>query len=587
MEKDIEAISASPSGSSDFSQGKVEFPLAPTSFGRFIDGFKWNPHARVTAQAIDANGRVLPDQPPAEPALAMKLKQRHLQMIAIGGSIGTGLFVGSGSALANGGPASLIIAYGLIGVTLYCTTHALGELAVQYPVAGAFSVYASRFVDEAWGFAMGWNYALQWLVTLPLEIVAASLTLEFWPGSRDVNGAAWVTIFLVAIIIINFFGVRGYGEAEFVFSIIKVIAVIGFIILGIIINTGGVPGDHRGYIGAHYWHDPGAFNHGFKGLCSVFVTAAFSFSGTELVGLAAAETENPRIALPTAVKQVFWRIALFYMVSLTIVGVLVPYNDPQLLNGSSSSDANASPFVIAVRNAGIDAVPSIMNVVILIAVLSVGNSSVYGSSRTLAALADIGQAPKILGYVDREGRPLVAIIISSLIGFLCYIVAAGPDTTTQAFNWMIAISGLASIFTWGTICLCHIRFRSAWRLAGRTLDELAFKSQATVYGSWLGLIMNILILVAQFWTGFAPVDYAEMSASELVESFFEVYLAAPIVIAMYVGYKLVKKTKLRRTSEIDITSGRREVPNLMEILEEERRVQATWPWWKKSWKMVC
>ncbi|OAG40177.1 hypothetical protein AYO21_05655 [Fonsecaea monophora] len=587
MEKDVEAMSASPSGSSDFSQGKVEFPRASTAFGRFVDGFKRNPHARVTTQAIDANGRVLADQPPAEPALAMKLKGRHLQMIAIGGSIGTGLFVGSGSALANGGPASLIIAYGLIGITLYCTTHALGELAVQYPVAGAFSVYASRFVDEAWGFAMGWNYALQWLVTLPLEIVAASLTLEFWPGTRDVNGAAWVTIFLVAIILINFFGVRGYGEAEFIFSIIKVIAVIGFVILGIIINTGGVPGDSRGYIGTHYWYDPGAFNHGFKGLCSVFVTAAFSFSGTELVGLAAAETENPRIALPTAVKQVFWRIALFYMVSLTIVGVLVPYNDPQLLNGSSSSDANASPFVIAVRNAGIDAVPSIMNVVILIAVLSVGNSSVYGSSRTLAALADMGQAPKILGYVDREGRPLVAIIVSSLIGFLCYIVAAGPDTTTQAFNWMIAISGLASIFTWGTICLCHIRFRSAWRLAGRSLDELAFKSQATVYGSWIGLVMNILILVAQFWTGFAPVGYADMSASELVEYFFEVYLAAPIVLAMFIGYKLIKRTKIRKIGEIDITSGRREVHNLKEILEEERRIQTTWPWWKKIWKTVC
>lgn len=157
MEKDLEARAGSPNGSSDSGYGKVEFPRAPTAFGRFLDSFKRNPNARVTVQAIDANGRVLEDQPPAQPALAMKLKQRHLQMIAIGGSIGTGLFVGSGSALANGGPASLVLAYGLIGVMLYCTTHALGELAVQYPVAGAFSVYASRFVDEAWGFAMGWK----------------------------------------------------------------------------------------------------------------------------------------------------------------------------------------------------------------------------------------------------------------------------------------------------------------------------------------------------------------------------------------------------------------------------------------------
>lgn len=152
------------------------------------------------------------------------------------------------------------------------------------------------------------SYALNWLVTLPLEITAASITLSFWPGARDVNPAAFVVIFWAVIVLINMFGVRGYGEAEFVFSIIKVIAVIGFIILGIIIAAGGGPNHH--YLGAHYWYDPGAFNHGFKGLCSVFVTAAFSFGGTELVGLTAAETANPRRSLPKAVKQVFWRITL-------------------------------------------------------------------------------------------------------------------------------------------------------------------------------------------------------------------------------------------------------------------------------------
>lgn len=159
------------------------------------------------------------------------------------------------------------------------------------------------------------------------------------------------------------------------------------------------------------------------------------------------------------------------MVSLTIVGCLVPYNDPDLLNGTGSQDANASPFVIAVKNAGISVVPSIMNVVILIAVLSVGNSSVYGSSRTMAALADRGQAPKILGYIDNTGRPLVSIIVASAIGLLCFIVAAGTDVRVQAFNWMLAVSGLSSIFTWASICACHIRFRHAWKYNGHTLDE--------------------------------------------------------------------------------------------------------------------
>jgi len=166
-------------------------------------------------------------------------------------TLGTGLFVGSGAALQTGGPASLIIAYGLVGIMLYCTVHALGELAVAFPVAGSFAVYASRFLDPAWGFAMAWNYALSWLVTLPLEIVAASITMSFWPGARATNPAAWVTIFLLVIISINLFGVKGYGEAEFVFSIIKITAVVGFIILGIIIDTGGVPG--QPYMGAKFW----------------------------------------------------------------------------------------------------------------------------------------------------------------------------------------------------------------------------------------------------------------------------------------------------------------------------------------------
>jgi len=273
------------------------------------------------------------------------------------------------------------------------------------------------------------------------------------------------------------------------------------------------------------------------------------------------------------------------MVSLTIVGCLVPYNDPHLL-GSSSNDANASPFVIAVKNAGIQAVPSIMNVVILIAVLSVGNSSIYGSSRTLAALADRGQAPKILGYIDKAGRPLVAIIFSSVIGLLCFIVAAGSNTQDQAFLWMLAISGLAVIFTWASICVCHIRFRQAWKRAGHTLDELAFTSQCGVIGSWLGLIMNILILMAQFWTGAWPVGYGSMTASEQVQNFFEAYLAAPIVIAFFLFYKFWKKTKFRRIADIDITSGRREL-DLTEILAEEAAIRATWPWWKKWYKFMC
>ncbi|CUS10725.1 unnamed protein product [Tuber aestivum] len=555
---------------------------SPPSRGFFqdiIDGFKPHPvHvARKRAAAADA-GRFDVEQAAlnvAESPLSRKLKGRHLQMIAIGGSIGTGLFVGSGSALSTGGPASLLIAFLLIGAMLFCVVHALGEMAVLFPVAGSFAAYSTRFLDPAWGFAMGWNYAMQWLIVLPLEIVAATITIEYWDS--PVNKAVWVTLFWLLIVAINLFGVKGYGEAEFVFSLIKILAVIGFIILGIIINCGGVP--DRGYIGGAYWTDPGAFNHGFKGLCSVFVTAAFAFAGTELVGLAAAETANPRKSLPTAVKQVFWRITLFYIVSLTLIGLLVKYTDERLLSGSSGADAKASPFVIAINDAGIKVLPSIMNVVIMIAVLSVGNSSVYGSSRTLAALAEQGQAPRIFAFIDRHGRPMVGIGLSAVLGLLSYLAAS--DKQGEAFTWMLAISGLSSIFTWGSICLAHIRFRHGWKKQGHTLSELAYISQPGYIGSWLGFILNCLVLVAQFWVAVWPIG-KQPSA----RGFFSVYLAVPIVLSFYISYKLYFKTPFVRSMDMDLVTGRREL-DLERILADERAERASWPAWKRYYKLFC
>jgi len=270
---------------------------------------------------------------------------------------------------------------------------------------------------------------------------------------------------------------------------------------------------------------------------------------------------------------------------LTLVGLLVPYNNPQLLNGSSGADAKASPFVIAINNAGIAVLPSIMNVVIMVAVLSVGNSSVYGSSRTLAALAIQGQAPSWLGYVDRSGRPLYAIIFALVFGFLAFF--AGSDKQTVALNWMIALSGLSSIFTWGSICLCHIRFRRAWRLQGHTLDELAFKSQPGVIGSWVGFIFNVLVLIAQFWVSIWSVGYEDYTASETATNFFLVYLAAPVVILFYLGHKIHYKTPLYiRSRDMDLRSGAREL-NLQELLAEEAAERAQWPKWKKAYKFFC
>lgn len=183
-----------------------------------------------------------------------------------GGSIGAGLFVGSGGALRTGGPGSVLLGFMIVGFMLLCTMQALGELTVLFPVNGAFYTYIVRFVDPALGFAVGWDYAIGWLTVLPFELTAASITIQFW--RTDIHVSVWITVFLVFLCIVQVFGVRGYGEVEFVLAMIKIIACIGFIIFGIVVDCGGVPTDHRGYIGAHYWHDPGAFQNGFKGFCT-------------------------------------------------------------------------------------------------------------------------------------------------------------------------------------------------------------------------------------------------------------------------------------------------------------------------------
>lgn len=552
---------------------------------RVFDSFRSGPtkeNAHVPTLGTGEHGRYYDAKAAAwntaNTALVRKLKGRHLQMIAIGGSIGTGLFIGSGAALSAGGPASLLISYIMIGFVLFCTVQALGEMAVTFPVAGSFSAFATRFIDPAVGFAIGWNYALQWVITMPLEVMAAAITLDYWHS--PIPGWAAITIFLVVIIAINLFGVRAYGEAEYTFSIIKVTAVIGFIILGIVINCGG--GQDTGYIGGEYWHRPGAFHNGFKGFCNILVVAAFSFSGTELVGLAAAETHNPSKALPTAIKQVFWRIALFYVLAIAIVGLLVPYTDSRLI-ANNSVDSKASPFIIAIKNAGIEGLDSVMNAVVMISVLSVANSSTYAATRTIQALAEQGQAPRFLAYVDRAGRPLSSIGLSFAVGLLAYLYATPYQGT--AFTWLLALSGLSSIFTWASICFAHIQFRKAWIQQGNMLSDLVYQSPIGTIGSWLGLGALLFILCAQFWVAIAPIGGAP-SARARVTDFFAAYLALPVVLAFYLYYKIAYKTRWVRVEDIDLQTGRNEFESAI-VRRQWKEDKSEWPRWKVFYKTLC
>ncbi|OTA98597.1 hypothetical protein M426DRAFT_325865 [Hypoxylon sp. CI-4A] len=504
--------------------------------------------------------------------LDRSMKPRHLHMIAIGGSIGAGFFVGSGSALASGGPASLLIDFLIIGIMMFNVVYALGELAVMYPVSGGFYTYATRFIDPAWGFAMGWNYVIQWAVVVPLELTVCAISISYW--NDEISPAVWITVFYVFIIIINIFGTLGYAEEEFWSSVLKLSATIIFMIISLVCVLGGAPEGSRydNYYGARLWYEPGAFRNGFRGFCGVFVTAAFSFSGTELVGLAAAEAANPVKSLPGAIKQVFWRITLFYVLGLTFVGLLIPSDDPHLLN-ASSSDVTASPFVLVGQYANLNGFNHFMNFIILVSVISIGVSGVYGGSRTLTALAQQGYAPKIFSYVDRSGRPTFSVAALLIFGLLAYInLAAAGD---EVFAWLQALSGLAALFTWGSICLSHIRFRKAWAYHGHTLDEIPFKAAGGIWGSYLGLLLNVLVLIAQFYVALTNSDGSLGDAA----NFFKSYLALPVVIAFWVGGYLWKRTGWLRTHQIDIDTGRREID--WEDINAFRAEIAQLPAWRR------
>ncbi|WBW73124.1 amino acid transmembrane transporter [Schizosaccharomyces osmophilus] len=507
---------------SEVSVGEVDIVQPKGWFSDFVDGFR-------LANTDDGT---------PEHGLKRKLKSRHIQMIAIGGAIGTGVWVGSGQSLATGGAASVLINYILVGTMVFFTVYNLGELCVAFPTRGGYITHATRFIDDSWGFALSWNYVMGPIASIPLELTTSTMVMRYW---TDLNAGIWVTIFIFFLISANTFGVRLYGELEYFLSTIKIAAMFGFIILGIIINCGGVPTDHRGYIGTHLFRE-NAFRNGFKGFCSVFTTAAFSFSGTEYVGVAAAETDNPAKAFPKAVRQTFFRIAIFYIFSLLIVGLLVSGADPRL---TSYSGVDASPFVLAIKDANIKALPSILNAVILISVISSANATLYAGSRAIHSLGCNGFAPKCFGWVDRSGRPIIALLILFFFMPLAYLVETGKSTTV--FNWLLSISSLGTLFTWGSINLAYIRYRSAMKHQQRSVKQIGFRSPFGIYAAWYAFGFICLVLVAEFYVSVSPI-----SGKSSANSFFMNYLSAIIILVFFVVHKLIYRTPIITSSSMDI-----------------------------------
>ncbi|GEQ68118.1 hypothetical protein JCM33374_g1785 [Metschnikowia sp. JCM 33374] len=500
------------------------------------------------------------------------LKMAHLAVIALSSGMGTGLLVGSASKLRTGGPLSVLIAYALVGAMCICTMNAVGELTVAYTnLEGGFNEWYRKFLDESMAFALGWNYLLQWLTTISLELVTAALTIKYW--NTTIDSDVFVLIFFVVICAINFFGVKGYAEAEFVMNSIKLVTLVGFVIMALCVDLGA---SSSGFIGGKYWRDPGFFT-SFKGLVTCFATASFSMGGTEFLALSVSEVRNPRTALPVAIRLVFVRIIFFYLGTLIFVGLLVPYNSDRLM-GSGSSSTSASPYVLAAALHGVKVVPHIMNAVILNSVTSVATAAMYSSARLLRSLAVQGYAPKWFDYTDKAGRPLRAWLITILAAAFAFIATYHQQDVV--FNWLLSIVALSIVIIWPCLCLCHLRWRAALRHHNIPLETLGFVSYTGEIGSYYSIIINILILIGQFWVALFPKGKPD------VNNFFQNYLTVPFTLVCYIGHKLWTRswsTFYIKTEDIDIFTGRTILDAEVLQLDREEKQQklASAKWWNK------
>ncbi|SCU92965.1 LADA_0G00606g1_1 [Lachancea dasiensis] len=482
--------------------------------------------------------------------LKKELEARHVSMIAIGGSLGTGLLIGTGSSLASAGPVSILISYSFVGLLVYTVMSCLGEMAAFIPLDG-FTSYATRYCDPALGFAVGYSYLFKYFIVTPNQLTAGAMVMQYWVSRDRVNPGVWITIFLVAIILINTVGVRFFGEFEFWLSSVKVLVMLGLIILLFVIMLGGGPSHDR--TGFRYWKDPGAFKpytgiEGSKGkfvsFASVFALALFAYTGTELCGIVAAEARNPRKSVPRAIKLTLYRIVVFYVVTIILLGMTVAYNDPLLLRAKKmSTSAAASPFVVAIVNAQIPILPHIFNSCVLVFVFSACNSDLYVASRTLYGLAIDRKAPQIFAKTNRWGVPYNALIVSILFCLLAYMnVASG---SAQVFNYFVNVVSIFGLLSWISILITYIRFEKAVRVQFGDKSALSYTAPMQPWSAYVCLGFCILIGLIKNYTVFLgdTFDY---------KTFISGYIGIPVFFICYVGYKVIMRTKLIAPENVDL-----------------------------------
>ena len=451
--------------------------------------------------------------------LPRRLQTRHLNMIAIGGSIGTGIFLASGYTISIGGPGGALLAYSLMALIVYFLMTSLAEMSVWKPSTGTFCEYSSLYVGKSFGFAMGYNYWLNWAITIATEISAAALIMGYW--FPKVNPLIFSSLFFGIVFLFNVFSVRVFGEAEYILSSVKVAIIIIFIVLGLFSVF------EQPQWGIQNWSIGDApFHQGFYGFISVFLFAGFSFQGTELIGVASGEAQNPEVSIPKSIKYVFWRLTLFYVLSIAIITLLIPYNDHRL---TYQDNVMMSPYTLIFSHYISYYAADIVNFVILVAVLSAANASVYSSTRTLWYLSKEKQAPAFFSKIGFFGTPTLALLLSLFIGSLVFISSIIGNGVL--FTYLVQISSLSGFIAWFGIALSHYQFRKKYLPAQGGVSRLQYRAKLYPYAPLFAMVMLIVIMVVQVIPLLNQANYR-------ITDFLVIYASLWVFIALYFGHKL-------------------------------------------------
>ncbi|KAF9157473.1 hypothetical protein BGX20_003926, partial [Mortierella sp. AD010] len=497
-------------------------------------------------------------------SLKRDLKLRHMVMLAIAGTIGTGLFLTSGSTIAAAGPGGALLAYVLVGIWVVFVMQAVGEVATLLPLPGAFNAWGSRVFDEAFSFQMTWMYCIGWALGIPTQLAASALIVSFWLP-EDTTFPLWVVplVIIILMLFINIAGVKTYGELAYWFAVPKVLTIIFFIACGILVDAGAIGGHTYGF---ENWRIEGApFKGGFSSFLNTLISVAYAYDGVEVTGITAAESRNPHKHVPWAVNTVLIRVTFFYIASIFLLGSIVANNDPMLVN--TEHTAAGAPFTIVFAKAGLSGAANYMNAIVFTSVFSAINVDFYVATRMLLSLARNGWVHKSIGYINTRGVPVVAVALvcaCACLSLITIFVGSGV-----VYHWFISIIGSITFQYWLYILLLHIRFRYCWKAQGRTVADLPYVAWGYPYGNILGIAIGSFCIVGNWYLSIVNrPEHPGAGASEeqmdaysskrnayiqgILGAWFPWFLSA----VLYFAYKYVYSTKLIKAVDADLDSGR-------------------------------